>query len=242
MAMQIYDMKRKVIAIISVLKPVDDSRMYEKIGLSLNQANKYEINIIGFWSKNVPRHPHIHFFPLFKFHRLHWKRFTASWNIYKNLLKLKPDITIATSPENLIVICFYKILFGTQIFYDVQENYSRNILMNKRSSWVVRYILAACTRLVEKICTPLISQFLLAEKTYAVELPFAKGKSTIVENKYKVVAGLKPLTKMNRSLHFAYTGTIGESYGIFDAVAFAKAAFTVNSNFRLTIAGYCAEL
>jgi hypothetical protein len=47
-------MKKTKVVIASILKPIDDSRMYEKFGLSLEQANEYEINIIGFASKNIP--------------------------------------------------------------------------------------------------------------------------------------------------------------------------------------------
>jgi hypothetical protein len=32
----------------SILKPVDDTRMFEKFGVSLGQTNKYDVNIIGF--------------------------------------------------------------------------------------------------------------------------------------------------------------------------------------------------
>ncbi len=47
-------MKKTKVVIVSLLKPIDDSRMYEKFGLTLEQANEYEINIIGFTSKNIP--------------------------------------------------------------------------------------------------------------------------------------------------------------------------------------------
>lgn len=43
------------ILIASVLKPADDVRSYSKIGQSLAQTNKYEVNIIGFDSKRKMR-------------------------------------------------------------------------------------------------------------------------------------------------------------------------------------------
>ncbi len=234
-------MKQKVIAIISVLKPIDDSRNYEKIGHSISQTNKYEINIIGFWTKNVPACNNIHFFPLFKFHRLHWKRLTTCWDIYKKLLQLKPDIIIVTTPEILIVISLYKILFGTKILYDVQENYYRNVRTSKHIHWFFRHSLAVSIRLIEKMCAPLVDHFILAEQIYANELSFTALKSTVVANKYKIIHPLEPINKTTRNLNFVYTGTIGDSYGIFEAIYFAKAAFAMDHTFHLTIAGYCAD-
>ena len=52
-------MTKKVIAIISVLKPVDDTRNYEKVAASISNTNKYDINIIGFSANKKPANPNI---------------------------------------------------------------------------------------------------------------------------------------------------------------------------------------
>ena len=85
-------MKKTKVVIVSLLKPIDDSRMYEKFGLTLEQANEYEINIIGFTSKNIPTQNKIEFHPLKPFKRLSLKRLVARlqvWNIY---IKVKPKV------------------------------------------------------------------------------------------------------------------------------------------------------
>ncbi|MCK5102291.1 MAG: glycosyltransferase, partial [Cyclobacteriaceae bacterium] len=83
-------MTKKVIAIISVLKPVDDTRNFEKIARSLSNTNKYDINIIGFSTINIPSYPNIAFHPIFNLKRTSIKRLGVPVIIYKKLLKLKP--------------------------------------------------------------------------------------------------------------------------------------------------------
>ena len=79
-------MAKKGIASISVLKPVTDSRAFEKVATSLAQTNKYEINIIGFWTKKIPDHSNIRFHPIFHFHRLSPRRLLAPWMAVQKLL------------------------------------------------------------------------------------------------------------------------------------------------------------
>ena len=47
-------MKKQRIVLASVLKPVDDTRMFEKIGKSLAREPKYEISIYGYPSNKPP--------------------------------------------------------------------------------------------------------------------------------------------------------------------------------------------
>ena len=61
-------MKHRIpISIISILKPVNDTRMFEKFGLSLGQTNKYDVNIIGFKSKKIKKIKDVRFYPIFSF-------------------------------------------------------------------------------------------------------------------------------------------------------------------------------
>ena len=76
------------ILIASVLKPVDDTRMYEKIGLALAKIDKADIHIAGFASNNVSEYDNIEFHHLFKFNRLSLRRLLSSWKLWKLLIKL----------------------------------------------------------------------------------------------------------------------------------------------------------
>ncbi len=234
-------MSKKTIAIVSVLKPVTDSRNYGKIGLSIGQTNKYAVNIIGFSAKNADKIKNITFQPVGRFARLQPARLLAPWKIYKKIVKLKPELIIVNTHELLLVMCLYKILFGTKLLYDVQENYYRNIRYTDTFPPLIRILLALYVRGKEKLCAPFVDHFLLAEKSYARDLKFTAGRATIVENK----TTLEPLKEKPKSKKpgalFAYTGTIAKNYGIFDAIDFIDRMHRINAEVKLLIAGYCAK-
>lgn len=235
-------MKKKIV-IASVLKPVDDTRMFEKFGLSLSQTNKYEVNIIGFSSKNKTIAPEINFYPLFHFNRLSLQRFTAPLKYYKFLLKVRPDIIIVNSYELLIVSITYKILFGTKLLYDVQENYFRNILYSTTFPLFIRPPLAGLARSIEWFSKPFVNHYFLAEKGYKKEFSFHKGKSTVIENKYKRLKNnINQLNAIkNNKIRFLYSGTIAENYGILQAIQFTIDISKIENKTELLIIGYCAS-
>jgi glycosyltransferase involved in cell wall biosynthesis len=235
-------MKRKVIAYVSVLKPVDDSRTYEKIALSIGQTNKYDQNIIGFRSKNIEPAQGVAFHPLFAFPRLSLRRALAQVVILKKLVQLKPQLIVSNTYETLAVIVLYKILFGAVVLYDVQEDYYRNIRYASYMPAWQRWPLSHVVRLVETCCAPAVDCFLLAEKTYRTDLPFVQDRPYIMlENKHLPTHQAQPRRRERRGWHFLYTGTIAENYGIFDALAFMDQLHQRIPEVRLTIAGFCAS-
>ncbi|MFN6947172.1 MAG: glycosyltransferase [Cytophagaceae bacterium] len=235
-------MNRKKIFLASILKPVNDARMYEKFGISLSKD--FEVHIAGY-SGNIPSgNPHMHFHPLFSFKRLSIKRILAPWKIYKLCIKVKPDVVVVNSHELLFVMCIYKILFGVKILYDVQENYYLNILHTDVYATFLKPLLAGYVRFVEIISKPFIHHYILAEKCYANELFFVRSKFTIVENKYKAM----PLPdapsyrwESERKIRLLYSGTISTEYGIFEAIEMAKQLYRVDSRILLIIIGYAAK-
>lgn len=236
-------MKKGKIVIASVLKPIDDTRLFEKFGISLSQTNKYDVNIIGFYSKKTISYPNISFHPVFNFNRTSIKRFFVSWKYYKTLLKVKPDIIIVSSPDLLIVSTIFKILFGTKLSYDVQENYFNNIYYTKTYPSIIKTFLAYGVRVIEMLTYPFIDLYILAETCYEKEIPFIRNKSVIVQNKFRP---LKPIKKANSLpnppvFRFLYTGTITESYGILEAVNIANIFSKTDSNVTLRIVGHCPK-
>src|SRR5687768_5179462 len=94
------DSKKSTIVIASVLKPIDDSRMYEKIGLSLACTGQYDVHIIGCESsaiQNSKAKQH----PIKKFRRVSLGRLMAPWRILFKTLSLKPDVFIIATHELL---------------------------------------------------------------------------------------------------------------------------------------------
>ena len=121
-------MEKPKVVIASLLKPIDDTRMFEKFGLSMAETNKYDINIIGFESKNARTANHITTHSLGNFSRASLTRFFKPWRVLKFLIKVKPHIYIVNTHDLLTVIFIYKILFGGIFIYDIRENYKKNIL------------------------------------------------------------------------------------------------------------------
>lgn len=235
-------MTKNVIAIISVLKPIDDSRNYEKIAKSIGNTNKYDINIIGFSPKRIPTNPNITFHPIFNFKRSSIKRFGASISIWKKLLKLKPELIIVTTSDLLIVSVLYRILFGAKIIYDIQENYYRNIAFTNSYPPLIRYPIALFVRAIELVASLFIDKIILAEKVYLSQMKYLSSKAIIIENKALIpdyIKNEKPAR--SEKLVFVYSGTIAEHYGIFDAIEFIKNLKATVDNVELIIIGYAAQ-
>ena len=240
------DTKIKIL-IASVLKPVDDVRSFQKIGRSLAQTNKYAVNIIGFKSKKINKYENISFHPIFNFNRTSIYRLTASWKYYKEYIKVKPEIVIVSSPELLLVNYLIRILYGTPILYDVQENYTQNLKHGSSYPYLLKPILLTLLKAIEQSSRFFISGYILAEETYKEELSFIRGKKyTIIENKVLKpdrVSRSHPVSiDTKRSINMIYTGTIGKEYGTIDAIELVKKLHSINPNFALTITGYSADI
>jgi glycosyltransferase involved in cell wall biosynthesis len=232
-------MKRKVIALISVLKPVDDSRNYHKIGLTLAQTNKYDINIIGFASKNVSGHPRIQYHPILRFSRLSPLRLLAPWKILFLLRRIRPDLLICTTHELLAISVFYRWISGCRLIYDVQENYGYNFLFSGNYPRILRKPLARYVQTLERVLRTRIDLCFLAEHSYALELPFRNYR--VIENKTRIPLHT-PRNQVPRDhIRFIFAGTIADNYGVFDAVRFVKQVQQAVPGVTLTIAGFCPK-
>lgn len=231
------------LVIASILKPVNDTRLFEKFAFSLDQTSKYEINIIGFLSKKLNKRPSITFHPLFNFQRLSLQRLGAPIKYYISLLKLNPKVIIVTTPELLIVSCLYKILFGAELYYDVQENYFRNCYHTSTYPPLLRLPLALGVRAIEYITRPFITHYFLAEKCYQYEMKFHRGKSSLVLNKFKPLSPPKRAHSLEKRplIRLLYTGTIAKNYGILEGIDFTKNISSIYPQVSLKIIGFAPD-
>lgn len=232
------------LVIASVLKPVNDTRMYEKFALSLSQAKKYEINIIGFYSKNIPASDNISFHPIFNFSRLSLSRLLAPCRFLIKMFGLKPKVLIITTHELLLAASFYKLVFSrAKLYYDIRENYYLNISSLDVFPYGLRHIIAAWVRFKEWLTYPFVQQYLLAERCYENELPFVKNKFEIIENKaVRVDKKFKQKgTKIPREKRLLFSGTLAKTTGVFDAIKLVKKLHQLNPNITLRMVGYCAR-
>jgi hypothetical protein len=237
------EIKKSRIVIASVLKPVNDTRMTEKLGGSLQQ--RYDVHIIGF----PAAHTHVigmltvHPLPFFK--RLSFKRLLARITILSRTVRLRPDVFIITTHELLTAGLVAKALTGCRLIYDIQENYWRNILYTPAFPRILRPFIAAIVRLRERMAMKFIDHCFLAEAGYRDELRFLPDRVTVLENKIvrpRNEAQL-PINRRypeGKTLHLLFSGTLAESTGVFTAIRLTHTLHALDNSVRLTVIGYCA--
>ncbi|WP_303311453.1 glycosyltransferase [Hymenobacter sp. BT730] len=239
----------RTILLASVLKPLDDTRMYEKFGHTLAQRPGLQVHIAGRATPvpaDAPANLHTHVLQAGT--RLSWARLTAQATYWKLLRKLQPDLCIVHAPELLPLTLLWKVLRPNRhFFYDIRENYALNIrTQSVYPSWL-RGLLAALVRGLETLAARSASRLILAERSYAEELPFTRPEHvTVLENKYQPVANVLPrVTPVKflpgQPLELLYSGTISELNGVLEAVAFTKSLRTFWPQAHLTIIGYCQQ-
>jgi len=229
--------KRKKIVISSLLKPVDDVRMYEKFGLNIKSYLNFDVEIIGSNSEIPENKNEINFHPLFVQKRFSSTRFFPSLKYYIKLLKVKPDLNIANTHDLQLVNIFYKILFGSKLLYDIREDYFNNSLHMGGFDFY-KWIIAYWVRSKEIWNSFWIDGNLLAEKSYN-KILFTKNKSVLIENKYMPIVSNSNLIKDNYLL--IYSGTISFEYGILEAIEIAELYYNKDSRYHLIIIGFCAN-
>jgi glycosyltransferase involved in cell wall biosynthesis len=235
--MRLQEIKKTRIVIASILKPVDDTRMFEKLGQTL--AEKAELHIIGYPSESVVKHLTIIFHPLTPFNRLSFERMLKPWKVFKKILEIKPDTVIITTHELLVVGTLAKIFLSCRLMYDVQENYGQNIFYTNAFPKIIRPFIAAYVRCKEWITSPFVNHFLLAERGYEKELNFPGSRKTVIENKTKKVE-ISTRKKNNGHIHLLFTGTLAETTGVFTAIELAQRLHDEDASIRLTLIGYCS--
>ena len=224
----------------SVLKPVDETRMLEKIGATLHNSGEYEVTIIGYPSTSEVKHQGIQTYSLPAFKRFSWARLMAPWAIFKKINQVKPDVIIINTPELLFIAALNRILFGRKIIYDVLENYYRNLRFTQTFSQLIRWKLAHIVRLTEVLTSPIIRHYFLAEKGYTQELGFA-NPYTVLENKLPKSVATQNENKGTGYSKLIFTGTLATTTGVFEAIHLCKELHKIDSTFSLTIIGNSAQ-
>lgn len=233
-------MKKRRIVLASILKPIDDTRMLEKLGVSLAKVQDYEVFVIGYPSPTTQNQDHaVYVLPLKSFKRMSLGRLLAPWQTMKLIRKVKPELLIVNTHELLIVSALNRILFGVRIVYDIRENYFRNVLHTNVFPALLKPLIAGWIRLKEKLLAPVFQGFLLAEKSYENELGFLSHRHLILENKTYLFSGFKRETNPSK-IRLLFSGTLADSTGVFQAIDLAKALHTIDTKIELRIIGYCA--
>ena len=232
--------KKNPIIIASVLKPVDDSRMLYKLGFSICETNKYDLNIIGFSSKKTPKVKNIRLIEIFSASRTSLTRLFVPAKFFKKLFRIKPAVVIVTTFELLPVATVGKWLLSYKLVYDVQENYAKNIAANRTLPRFWRRLAILLVKASESFSRKSIDHYVFAEQCYASEMPTIKNY-TVVENKAILPKILRPPFRLSNpsAPHFILSGTITEVYGLIPAIEWYLKLYELLPKAQLTIVGHC---
>lgn len=239
---------RKTILIASILKPINDTRMYEKMAYSLLEIEGLSIHIAGRAAEEPNSYDgRVTFHSIFNGNRLGFERIKAIGRFITLLLKVKPQVLVVNSPELLIVSVLSKIFFGFRLIYDVRENYSLNYLHAKTIKKPFNWLIAFAWKGIETLATYYCNEIFLAELCYQKELSWAK-RGIVLQNKVSPIyqayinsCESTPKPIRIKGFNFLYSGTISEHYGIWEAIQFIEEFVKIHPEATLTIAGYAAQ-
>ncbi len=236
-------MNQANILIINVLKPVNDIRAYQKIGRSL-ATEGYGVHLAGYAAETVAEEENITFHPIFSGSRLSPKRLFVGFRLLRLSLRLRPEVLVVEAFELIWWAFLIKKICNSRLIVDFRENYSKNVqyqsVYPKSSKW---FILMGI-RFTQAMCRFFVDHYWLAERSYAEELRFTKGKVTVIENK----ALVKPLPVVEDpvragqgGLSFGLVGTFNEHYGTAQGMYFIQKLQEVNPGVQLSLVGYCSD-
>ncbi|TGD80422.1 glycosyltransferase [Hymenobacter wooponensis] len=238
------------ILLASVLKPLDDTRMLGKFARTLAQRPNTEVHVAGRLASTPAGLPdNVHTHALLDGTRLSWSRLRAQWCYWQLLQELQPTMVFVHAPELLPLTVLWQALGqGRRFVYDVRENYALNIQTQQVYPAWARGLLAGLVRRLEELAARRATAVLLAERSYAEELPFLQPEHTmVIENKYQPYSTVhEPLTlghlpATSEPLHLLYSGTISELNGVFEAITFWRKLREVWPLAHLTIIGFCQQ-
>lgn len=238
------EIKKRRIVIASVLKPVDDPRMFEKIGRTL--AAGYEVHIIGYPSRISSSRletPSLKVHCLTFFSRISAGRILAPLTVLKLVRELRPEVLVVCTHELLITALLSRLLTRCSVVYDVQENYARNIYYGETVLWIMKFPLASLIRVKEWISSHFIEHFFLAERSYADELKFIRRNYTVLENKLQNIPGDSIYRRRTTrdEIRLLFSGTLAETTGVFVAMRLAERLHAEDERIVLYIVGYARQ-
>jgi len=245
------------VLLASVLKPVDDTRMREKLAETFLAGPTLHVHVAGqstpddlnaeLVSSRVTHHR------IFWGTRLSFNRLRAQWRYWRLLRMLRPVLVVVHAPELLPLTLLWQALGqGRQFIYDIQENYALNIGSQGVYRGLPKRLLLAGLRQVEALAARRAAALLLAEASYADELPFVSelppDRVLVLENKHQPPAGThqpaqRPAPPVpGQPLRLLFTGTISELNGVREALALTEALGPHwPGGAQLTIIGFCQQ-
>ncbi|MDF7811410.1 glycosyltransferase [Hymenobacter sp. YC55] len=244
----------RIILLASVLKPLDDTRMYGKFACTLARRPATTVHVAGRQASSVPTTPaNVHLHTLLTGTRMSWARLGAQRRYWQLLQRLRPDLVVVHAPELLpLTLLWQRLAPYRRFLYDIRENYALNVSTQRVYGGFTRRWLAAGLRWVEAWAARHAAGLILAEESYAQELPFLKAlppsRVVTLENKYQPAAGEvprtepRPLPAVHEPLRLLYSGTVSELNGIHQALKLTEELHHQRpGGALLTVIGFCQQ-
>ncbi|OON70367.1 hypothetical protein B0919_04375 [Hymenobacter sp. CRA2] len=221
--------------------------MFEKFGRTLADAG-YRVAVAGRGTAQASQASGITQRVLFQGQRLGLDRLAAQGRYWRLLRQAQPALVVVHAPELLPLTLLWHRLTGRPFLYDVRENYALNIRTQQVYRGGLKRLLARAVGWVESHAAHRAAAVLLAERSYAQELPWLPRHCTVVlENKYAPpaapasAAAAVTLPTTEQPLRLLFTGTSSALTGVFDAIDFARQLRGAWPQLTLTIIGYCQQ-
>lgn len=231
---------RPVILFTSLLKPCDDVRVSQRLfpvikGLYL-QAR---IISIGPTPEGGHLMQGLETIGLFSYKRDLFSRLKHSWKLFQFSLKVKPEFICVNCTELLWVGLANKILFGSTLVFDLQENEALNRASGPLNPGLKP--IAAALALMFHLFKPMVNRFWIAEEVYQRQLSLPKAKTTYLPNVLLNAARNNESKSKTLEAEWLLTGTISVPFGALQALDWCKELRIKNPKGRLLIAGHCPD-
>ena len=249
---------RLVVLLASVLKPIDDPRMRGKFAETFLGWPGAQVHVAGQGTGDDLPFALTEAFPRINHHDIFWgsrlglNRLFAQYR-YWRLLRMRPDVVIVHAPELLpLTLLWQRLGPGRRFVYDIRENYALNIRTQRiYRPWVGR-VLAGALRRIEARAAGRAAGLVLAEASYADELPFVAalppGRVIVLENKYQPAPGevlptaARSLPGPGEPVRLLFSGTLSELNGVREALALGQQLHATRpGGAHLTLVGYCQQ-
>ena len=253
------DSSHLVVLLASVLKPVNDTRMRGKFVKTLFERPYMQLHVAGRDPGGDLNFDPNEGFPRICHHSIFWgsrlslNRLRAQARYWRLLRVLRPDLVIVHAPELLpLTLLWQRLGPGRRFVYDIRENYALNIRTQRiYRPWVGR-VLAGALRRIEARAAGRAAGLVLAEASYADELPFVAalppGRVIVLENKYQPAPGevlptaARSLPGPGEPVRLLFSGTLSELNGVREALALGQQLHATRpGGAHLTLVGYCQQ-
>lgn len=229
--------------IASVLKPLDDHRLYQKWGVYFKTQHQSAVHVFGRSSGTQPVQGMEFCVSLTQNTLL--SRLKAQFRFFMLLMRVKPTTTVLCTFELMWpgfwywVLCFGKCRF----YYDVRENYSLNIRSQTHYSGLQKIIFGRLVEWSEKLSKIFVRHYFYTEPIYKDQLHFLKGDhSTYLPNYFSYNGRPFELSSPDAELTFLICGTLSKDYGTLKGIEwFHEIQKKLGTMAKLKIVGHLTD-